>query len=163
MKCISIRQPWALLVCAGIKTIENRTWQTPFRGTVAIHTGAFSKAVDTLVSPSLRSLFSFGSIIGSVDLANVVPRSEVDDNPWSEGPYCFKLENPKLFVQPIAHKGRVGISTLDQDVADLVTVRTQDCLDVSTVPGFVALRESVLPGPIEKSFLRRIESFGRRH
>ncbi len=29
MKIISVKQPWAYLLCAGIKNIENRTWRLP--------------------------------------------------------------------------------------------------------------------------------------
>lgn len=29
MKTISVKQPWAYLLCAGIKNIENRTWKLP--------------------------------------------------------------------------------------------------------------------------------------
>lgn len=28
-KAISVKQPWAYLLCAGIKPIENRTWPLP--------------------------------------------------------------------------------------------------------------------------------------
>ena len=37
MKAITIKQPWASLIVAGIKDIENRTWKTSFRGRVLIH------------------------------------------------------------------------------------------------------------------------------
>ena len=37
MKAITIRQPWASLIVHGIKDIENRSWQTNFRGRVLIH------------------------------------------------------------------------------------------------------------------------------
>lgn len=40
--CITIKQPWASLICSGIKDIENRTWKTNFRGRVLIHAGATS-------------------------------------------------------------------------------------------------------------------------
>lgn len=36
MKALSIRQPWAALIAAGLKTIETRTWQTPYRGPLLI-------------------------------------------------------------------------------------------------------------------------------
>jgi ASCH domain len=36
---LSIKQPWAALVVAGVKTIEIRTWPTGTRGPVLIHTG----------------------------------------------------------------------------------------------------------------------------
>ena len=29
MKAISVKQPWAYLICSGIKDIENRTWKCP--------------------------------------------------------------------------------------------------------------------------------------
>ena len=37
MKAISIRQPYASFVFAGIKTVENRTWKTEHRGRLLIH------------------------------------------------------------------------------------------------------------------------------
>jgi hypothetical protein len=37
MKVLSVRQPFASLICAGIKTVENRTWKTPYRGDILIH------------------------------------------------------------------------------------------------------------------------------
>ena len=37
MKTISIRQPFASLICCGIKTIENRSWKTTYRGKLLIH------------------------------------------------------------------------------------------------------------------------------
>jgi len=37
MKTLSIRQPFASLICRGIKTIENRSWDTKYRGKLLIH------------------------------------------------------------------------------------------------------------------------------
>ena len=37
MKTLSIRQPFASLICRGIKTIENRSWDTAYRGKLLIH------------------------------------------------------------------------------------------------------------------------------
>lgn len=39
MKAITIRQPWASLIAAGVKTIETRSWSTKYRGPLAIHAG----------------------------------------------------------------------------------------------------------------------------
>jgi hypothetical protein len=38
MKCLSIQNPWAPLICAGVKDVENRTWKTDYRGPLLIHT-----------------------------------------------------------------------------------------------------------------------------
>jgi hypothetical protein len=37
MKAISLWQPWASAIAAGVKTIETRSWSTPYRGPLAIH------------------------------------------------------------------------------------------------------------------------------
>ncbi len=39
MKALTIRQPWASLIAAGVKTIETRSWSTRYRGLLLIHAG----------------------------------------------------------------------------------------------------------------------------
>jgi hypothetical protein len=39
MKPLSIRQPWAWAIVAGLKRYENRTWTTPYRRPLLIHAG----------------------------------------------------------------------------------------------------------------------------
>ena len=37
MKAITLTQPWATLVSLGLKRFETRSWQTSYRGPLAIH------------------------------------------------------------------------------------------------------------------------------
>jgi hypothetical protein len=37
MKTLSVRQPYASLICWGLKKIENRSWDTAYRGKLLIH------------------------------------------------------------------------------------------------------------------------------
>jgi len=37
MKTLSVKQPHATLICAGVKRVENRTWTTDYRGRLLIH------------------------------------------------------------------------------------------------------------------------------
>lgn len=39
MKVITIKQPFATLIAAGIKEYEFRTWKTKHKGEILIHTG----------------------------------------------------------------------------------------------------------------------------
>ena len=39
IKAITLLQPYAALVAIGAKTIETRSWYTPYRGPLAIHAG----------------------------------------------------------------------------------------------------------------------------
>lgn len=85
MKTITIKQPWAALIVHGIKDIENRTWQTKFRGRILIHAGKSSDGkLNDLLKPVQKYAaidnnwnqseiyFPFGAIIGSVEIVDCV-------------------------------------------------------------------------------------------
>ena len=40
MMAISLWQPWASLIAAGLKRVETRSWETRYRGPLAIHASA---------------------------------------------------------------------------------------------------------------------------
>ena len=48
---LSVKQPYATLICAGIKTVENRTWKTDYRGKLLIHASG-----DAVTFPDSRYL-----------------------------------------------------------------------------------------------------------
>ena len=74
---ISVKQPWAALLVAGVKTVEVRTWRTNQRGRVLIHA---SKIPDDrpegwalITTPELKALAELrGGFIGVGDLTNCV-------------------------------------------------------------------------------------------
>lgn len=87
MKALSIKQPWAYLIAAGIKDIENRTWKVNFRGKVFIHASAKSAGnlpyiltgdqvsfitcnVDQM-PPDVKNM-NFSAIIGEVEIIDCV-------------------------------------------------------------------------------------------
>ena len=98
MKAISIRQPYAWLVVGGHKPIENRTWNTNYRGPLAIH--APLKTHDHPLTEIAQrhhvaidpTALEFGGIIGHVDLIDVVISSP---SPWFTGPFGFVFANPR--------------------------------------------------------------------
>lgn len=128
-KGLSIRQPWAQLICMGVKDIENRTWPTKHRGRIYVHAGAKPDGqtyndTKNIVAHIMRNIVDqnvghrvwqlvylrrespwkryYGSIIGEVDIVDCVTESE---SPWFEGPYGFVLENPQLYDAPIPYRG----------------------------------------------------------
>lgn len=106
---LSVRQPWAWAIIHAGKDIENRSWQAVnrglrFRGRVAIHAakgmtkGEYLEARDWIDTfgycqscPDPTALFR-GGIIGSVDIVDVVSKS---DSRWFFGPRGLVLANPK--------------------------------------------------------------------
>lgn len=113
-KALTVRQPWAHLIMAGLKTIENRTWQTNYRGVLYIHAG--SRMHETPLAEINRrhklnieiNQLQFGAIIGRVELVDIVSRS---DNPYFTGPYGWILENPEA-LEPIPLRGKMGLFDL---------------------------------------------------
>jgi hypothetical protein len=95
MKALSIRQPWAWAIVSGLKTIENRSWQTNYRGPLLIH-AAKSRADLRLVLPDGTAVppeLDYGCLIGSAELVDCVPIGAVPPDPFAEGPCCWILRN----------------------------------------------------------------------
>lgn len=115
MKTISIKQPWAHLICTprqdnpqlGIKDIENRTWPTKFRGRVLVHaSGSKGKkfkinltddqmkaSFGNITSQAVNGSFAFGAIIGSVEIVDCVVNHP---SIWAEK--TVDLESDKKFI-----------------------------------------------------------------
>lgn len=129
LRCLAIQQPWAWLICAGAKTIENRSWSTDHRGTIAIlastsktRVNAALKAAKPTKLPTAH--FTYGAIVGVADLVDCTPLGpELEDNPWAFGPYCLALRNARLFAEPIPAKGKLNLYYLDETLDALVRAR----------------------------------------
>ncbi len=95
MIALSIRQPWAWLIAAGHKDIENRTWPTGIRGTVLIHAAKQHDGPrDEWDWPGIKApeRMEYGGIIGSMEIVDCVKASP---SPWFEGPYGFVIRNAR--------------------------------------------------------------------
>jgi len=85
MKLLSMWEPWAMLYVLGLKRIETRSWDTPYRGWLAIHSTksglSKTKLRKILLSPGFSDAlpgisledFSPGCIIGAVELIDCCP------------------------------------------------------------------------------------------
>jgi hypothetical protein len=74
---LSIKQPWAGLIIAGIKTVEIRTWDTSRRGTVLIHAARHPdprpEGWSWVTTPELKKWTEpVGGIIGVAELVSCV-------------------------------------------------------------------------------------------
>lgn len=127
MKALSIRQPWAWCIVNGFKGVENRDWDTKFRGEFLIHTGL---KIDHEAYPFIRSRgvnvpppeqLYVGGIVGMARLINTVPVYDrrlltAKDVPWFFGKYGFILDSAKP-VEFMPLKGRLGFFEVGYDNA----------------------------------------------
>jgi hypothetical protein len=87
LRAIAIKQPWAWLIVNGYKDIENRSWQTRYRGTLLINAGtSHSDVTESTRRRILRRYglklpdeFDFGGVIGMADVIDCRSRT---DSPW---------------------------------------------------------------------------------
>jgi len=133
MKVLSVRQPWAWAIIHGGKDVENRNWDTKFRGRLAIHAGkqfdiskadfnAFKVGIYGEPWTSMAQRYSgessvnfcgvqMGGIIGTVEVYDCV-RDSLCDSPWkADGDdfYCWLLRDPVALPWPIPMKGQLGL------------------------------------------------------
>ena len=123
MKAITIKQPFASLIAAGLKEYEFRTWKTNYRGEILIHAG---KGIDKDAMKKFESLkleYPTGCIIAKAKLTDCVPVTEAvkeelreknflvysgttESTDWNG--YGFKLENVET-MEPIFVNGMLGL------------------------------------------------------
>ena len=103
-KVLTIRQPWAHLIVARIKPVENRVWKTSYRGPILIHAG---QAYDG--TPDLEREFDidpkrlvYGAVIGIAQLTDIVTEHP---SQFFVGPYGWVLEDAHP-VKPVPLRGQ---------------------------------------------------------
>lgn len=108
MKVLTVRQPWASLIVAGFKDVENRTWPTNYRGRLGIHAGSRveEEALDEY-GHLLEDELPLGALVGSVDLIDCVRGSS---SQWAtRGQWHWILEAPRKLARPRYMPGRLGL------------------------------------------------------
>ncbi len=119
---LSVRQPWAWAILYAGKRVENRTWQTAYRGPLFIHAGmrVDFPAVDDLADvitkiPTPRPVAYCGALIATATLLDCVPIEEVPAGQvsWAGGPWCFMLDDVRPLAQVIPQRGALGLFPID--------------------------------------------------
>jgi hypothetical protein len=119
MKALSINQPWAFLIVNGFKGVENRDWDTRYRGEFLIHAGKKidSDAYEFLEDMKIQNVpaavdLPTGGIVGKARLINTVHIRDkrlvtAKDQPWFFGEYGFMLDSQEP-CELIPCKGALG-------------------------------------------------------
>jgi hypothetical protein len=130
MLAISLWQPWASAIFAGVKRIETRSWATAHRGRLAIAATLSTPPPDLRgIEPALRSYAAkfaeigimaasdmpHGAVIGTVDLIDcrvitheLIDRtklSEIEWGIWVPGRFAWYFDNIVAFKTPVPCRG----------------------------------------------------------
>lgn len=68
VRALSLSRPWTELILAGVKPIENRSWQTPHRGTLVVHA---AKSYDPAALDLVNELAGDGMLSSDEDYARL--------------------------------------------------------------------------------------------
>lgn len=133
--CLSVKQPFATWLSNPAqfvkydippKTIENRTWNTHYRGPLLIHASMsfedgdpidrwswdFGKLVQAF--PVMEDEYVRGAIVGIAELVDVVQQSS---NDWFIGPYGFVLANARP-IEPIPYRGQLKLFPVSKSLVE---------------------------------------------
>lgn len=125
MKALTICQPYAHLIAIGQKPIENRTWETTYRGPLLIHAGksrTWLESGDQARFPTM----AFGAVVAVARLevclyAHVVWEwparyAHLRDHEHANGPWCWVLGDVRRLRTPIPCGGALGLWDAPADV-----------------------------------------------
>lgn len=152
---LTLKQPWALAVAEYGKPVENRTWQTNYRGLLAIHAGASADRYASFpvrdaqrayrareaaallagrIAPEDR--MGFRRLVAVARLAGIHHAGECADSAPAEGMLCspwafhgeWHWEFPDVWpLDPVAcHPGRLGLWPLPDDVEKAVRAQLEE-------------------------------------
>lgn len=146
MRALTICQPYATLILEGTKRVENRTWETKYRGRLYIHAGRDRRWLsledrngvefDAISNRPVAAL-PFGAVIAIASLVDCVPMDDIeagkyDDRfPWLRthehaiGPWCWIVERVTA-VGPVPWKGRQGLFDIHPADIERATRSFQD-------------------------------------
>lgn len=122
---LTLHEPYASLVAAGVKRFETREWETEYRGPLAIHAGKqclkpaeTTEALDALCrrvfGDEWRARMVSGAIVAVTRLADIQPVEAVADEltpeeviagNYAAGRFAWRLEGTRALATPIEHRG----------------------------------------------------------
>lgn len=129
MKALSIRQPFASLIIAGVKQFETRDWPTKYRGKLAIHAAKGWDVTDRTVAaelaarwPEVKTVIGngvpLGLVLGIVEVEAVYRSHEIAPQlseleravgNYQPGRAAWKLKVIDVFQRPVQARGALGL------------------------------------------------------
>lgn len=121
MKAITICQPYSHLIVIGEKHVENRTWNTPHRGPLAIHAGKSRAWLNGDEHDSQGRPHVLGAIVATCTLVDCVRIEDIEagrldlrfpqlrNRAHCFGPWCWVLADVKPLAVPIPWRGAQGL------------------------------------------------------
>lgn len=124
-KALTVWQPWASLLAAGVKEYETRSWSTRYRGLIAIH--AAKRQPDTdyrrLIGGrgNMPDPLPVGAVVALARLVDVVPTDTLRAKPgfmasqearlgdYAPGRFAWQMKIVEQYDPPLPAQGKQGL------------------------------------------------------
>ncbi len=145
MKAITLHQPYASLIAAGLKRYETRSFKTNHRGLIAIHAGQQRQLLTReqkviLYLPEYKDdeelkkirygQYPLGAIVAVVEIKDCILMDEdfmglqtpveLACGDWKVGRYAWELTNIRPVIKPYYVKGQQGIWFVTDEIEQIV-------------------------------------------
>lgn len=111
IKALTVSQPYASLIASGEKRVENRTWPTDYRGTLAIHAGTGRQYLTKIELEA----YNTGCVIALCTLVDCVRLGmlarywpTLHASEYAQGPWCWVLSDIRK-IERYYIKGKRGL------------------------------------------------------
>lgn len=136
IKALSLWQPWASLLAAGVKRHETRHWSTAYRGPIAIQAartldlaGAPDLLCEAVFGPHWMHDLPRGCVVAVGHLSDCIPaeraadhltRADLAAGNFSRGRFAWRIDQVRRVNDPIPITGRQSLFnwTPPADLAD---------------------------------------------
>ncbi len=121
MKAVSVKQPWALAIASGLKTIETRTWSTDYRGPILIVASKKPDAAQLKMAMEetdgeIAEKIEYGKALATANLVDCRPMTEEDEDAAMcevyPGTFSWVLADI-VRMAPFEQKGQLGLYDVD--------------------------------------------------
>ena len=134
---LSLTQPWASLMALGAKSVETRSWSTPYRGLVAIQAAknfpkdcqelcdveVFHKYCPNPKSLPLGKIIAVGRLVAVTKTEHYIKyleklnaQEEIYFGDYSPGRYAWEFRDIKALDTPIECKGALNLWELSEEL-----------------------------------------------
>jgi len=141
LKAVSLHQPWASAIAAGLKRFETRSWGTLHRGLLAIHatqrpTDPATLDLELRVRDALRGArvdlppLPRGAFVALVQLDNCkgtvlwsaadAPPAEREWGDWTPGRFAWRLSSGWALSSPVPCRGAQGLWVVPEPLRERV-------------------------------------------
>lgn len=121
VKALTVCQPWAWAIMAGLKRVENRSWRTEYRGPLVIHAGKSRRFLCERLPDGTgvdEGRLVFGVILGVVEMVDCLWADDASlaGDPFVEGPWCWVLREPRVLAEPVMYRGQQNLFDVPSEV-----------------------------------------------